>query len=367
MKKIKFLALFLALAMTFTACANKPKGAVAKVGKEYVTKEDFDSNYSILRNMYYGTLPEEEFDKPGQDGMSQQVKLGNQVIDMLVMDEIVKQELKKNKVEVSEEDINKQIENMKTASGSEEAFKAQLDNYGITEEEFRSLIAQNARTEALMNNFISKNAPSDAERQKYFDENKDKLIKYDVSHILVDTEEEAKEIEKSLKEGKEFEELAKEKSKDPGSAVNGGELGEITMQTPFVQEFLDKVKEMKVEEISEPVKSQFGYHIIRLNSISGSVEELKDVIDKELVNPKYQEYISNLYKVTPVEKYSPAEYPKVETKAAENPEQGENPAEQTPQAEEPKDDSSGEAKDTNEGSPSKDEGDTKPVEEPKAE
>lgn len=133
------------------------------------------------------------------------------------------------------------------------------------------------------------------------------------------------------------------------------------MQTPFVKEFLDKVKEMKVEEISEPVKSQFGYHIIRLNSISGSVEELKDVIDKELVNPKYQEYISNLYKVTPVEKYSPTEYPKVETKAADN------PAEQTPQEEGPKDDSSGEAKDTNEGSPSKDEGDTKPVDKPKDE
>lgn len=168
MKKIKFLALFLALAMTFTACANKPKGAVAKVGKEYVTNETFSSNYSILRKMYYGTFPEEEFEKPGQDGMSQQVKLGNQVIDMLVMDEIVKQELKKNNVEVSEEDIDKQIENMKTASGSEEAFKAQLDNYGITEEEFRSLIAQNARTEALMNNFISKKCSKRCRKTKIF-------------------------------------------------------------------------------------------------------------------------------------------------------------------------------------------------------
>ncbi|MDP4708431.1 MAG: peptidylprolyl isomerase [Rickettsiaceae bacterium] len=83
------------------------------------------------------------------------------------------------------------------------------------------------------------------------------------SHILVDTEEKAKEIKKKLNKGTKFETLVKEFSKDEGSKANGGELGYV-MKGQLVPEFESKAFSMKKDEISDPVKTQFGWHIIRV-------------------------------------------------------------------------------------------------------
>ena len=83
------------------------------------------------------------------------------------------------------------------------------------------------------------------------------------SHILVDTEEKAKEIKKKLNKGTKFETLVKEFSKDEGSKAKGGELGYV-MKGQLVPEFESKAFSMKKDEISDPVKTQFGWHIIRV-------------------------------------------------------------------------------------------------------
>ncbi len=83
------------------------------------------------------------------------------------------------------------------------------------------------------------------------------------SHILVDTEEKAKEIKKKLNKGSKFEDLVKEFSKDEGSKANGGDLGYV-MKGQLVPEFENKAFSMKKDEISDPVKTQFGWHIIKV-------------------------------------------------------------------------------------------------------
>lgn len=83
------------------------------------------------------------------------------------------------------------------------------------------------------------------------------------SHILVDTEEKAKEIKKKLNKGSSFADLVKEFSKDEGSKANGGEIGYVT-KGQLVPEYEEKAFAMKKNEISEPVKSQFGWHIIKM-------------------------------------------------------------------------------------------------------
>ncbi|WP_342278357.1 peptidylprolyl isomerase [Candidatus Tisiphia endosymbiont of Myopa tessellatipennis] len=82
-----------------------------------------------------------------------------------------------------------------------------------------------------------------------------------VSHILVATEKEAINVQNRLKKGEKFAKLAKDFSKDEGSKANGGEIGYIT-SGQLVPEFEDKALSMKVNEISSPVKTQFGWHII---------------------------------------------------------------------------------------------------------
>lgn len=98
----------------------------------------------------------------------------------------------------------------------------------------------------------------------------DKLVKslkgqkeVKASHILVDTEEKAKEIKKKLNKGSKFEALVKEFSKDEGSKANNGELGYV-LKGQLVPEFESKAFSMKKGEVSEPVKTQFGWHIIKV-------------------------------------------------------------------------------------------------------
>ena len=90
---------------------------------------------------------------------------------------------------------------------------------------------------------------------------------YRARHILVEKEEQAKAIIASLKKGAKFEDLAKKQSKDPGSGANGGDL-DWASPGNFVKEFSDAMVALnKGQSTATPVKSQFGYHIIRLDDV----------------------------------------------------------------------------------------------------
>jgi peptidyl-prolyl cis-trans isomerase C len=107
---------------------------------------------------------------------------------------------------------------------------------------------------------------SDAEIQAEYDKFKAQAsgTEYRVRHILVEKEDEAKAIVAQLKAGAKFEDLAKKNSKDPGSAENGGDL-DFAKPDAYVPEFGQAMTKLKKGEMTqEPVKSQFGYHIIKL-------------------------------------------------------------------------------------------------------
>lgn len=118
-----------------------------------------------------------------------------------------------------------------------------------------------------------------------------------VSHILVDTEAKAKEVQNRLKKGESFAKLAKELSKDEAAKANGGEIGYIT-PGQLVPEFEDKAFSMKVKEISDPVKTQFGWHIItvldkRPAQVPSKEKATPDITNK-LGREAIQKYIADL-------------------------------------------------------------------------
>jgi len=112
-------------------------------------------------------------------------------------------------------------------------------------------------------NQIANEKLTDAEMKKYYNKNKAEFKEVRASHILVKTEEEAKEIKKKLDQGGDFAALAKEKSTDPGSAPRGGDLGFFTKDR-MVKAFSDAAFSLKVNEVSNPVQSPFGFHIIKV-------------------------------------------------------------------------------------------------------
>lgn len=135
---------------------------------------------------------------------------------------------------------------------------------------------------------------SDAEIEKYYNENKDRFTveeQVEASHILVEDEETAKEILNKLNNGSDFAELAKEYSLD-GSASRGGNLG-FFPRGRMVKPFEEAAFALQVGEISEPVKTDFGYHIIKVTDRQEaktlSLEESKEDIRSTLLYQKQME------------------------------------------------------------------------------
>ena len=133
---------------------------------------------------------------------------------------------------------------------------------------------------------------SDAEIQKEYDKFKAQATgtEYKARHILVEKEDEAKAIVAQLKAGAKFEDLAKANSKDPGSGANGGDL-DFAAPGAYVPEFSQAMVKLKKGEMTEtPVKSQFGYHIIKLEDTRDAqfppLEEVKGQIQQRLAQQK---------------------------------------------------------------------------------
>jgi peptidyl-prolyl cis-trans isomerase C len=133
-------------------------------------------------------------------------------------------------------------------------------------------------------------------------------------HILVPTEEEAKEIEAELKKGADFATLAKEKSKDPGAA-DGGDLGYFT-KDQMVPEFSDVAFKLDKGQISDPVHTQFGWHIIKVEDKrikpTPSFDQVKPQLENFVAHKAQAELVENLRKTATIErldKPSPAPDP----------------------------------------------------------
>jgi peptidyl-prolyl cis-trans isomerase C len=147
---------------------------------------------------------------------------------------------------------------------------------------------------------------TEAEVREFYDKNPDKFrrgAKVRASHILVNTKEEAKNILARIKKGESFSKLARSLSKDRNSAQKGGDLG-FFGRGQMVPEFERAAFNLKVGEVSDPVRTRFGYHIIKVTDkkegIPVSFEEAKDVIRRQLLMEKrkmlFDSYMEQLEK-----------------------------------------------------------------------
>ena len=152
---------------------------------------------------------------------------------------------------------------------------------------------------------------SDAKIKERYDQLSAKFKPQDevrARHILVPTEDEANAIIKQLKDGADFAKLAEEKSKDTGSAKNGGDLGYFPHDA-MVKPFADAAFAMKVGDVSDkPIKTEFGYHIIKVEDKRKSspppLAEVKDQIANQLGQDMTNELVKGLEAKAKIEKFN---------------------------------------------------------------
>ncbi len=234
----------------------------ATVNGTEISLKDFDKTYLFTSQNYimaYGGGDREMLNQE-VNGTTFGDLLKEQVINSMVVDDIVSMKLAADGIEASQEEIDQTYNNFK---------KYELDN----NEELKKFLEENDLDEAFIKDRIKKQILitkySEGIRQPLMDnidftteEYAGEVAKVSAKHILVQKEDEAKKVIERLKKGEAFETLAEELSQDKGSAVNGGDLGYF-WRGVMIQAFEDAAFDLEVGGISEPVQTQFGYHIIK--------------------------------------------------------------------------------------------------------
>ncbi len=223
---------------------------------------------------------------------------GSDMLEQMIADKIVDLEAKKEKVQVKDSDIQKEIDRLLETYGDEDTLVSQLEASGSSMAELKKEIAVYVKTKKLLEPRIE---ITDEEISNYFDENKESFANEEqvkASHILTKDKKTAEEVEKKLKAGEDFAKLAKEYSTDTDNKEKGGDLGYFG-KGDMTEEFEKAAFNLKVNEVSEPVKTDYGYHVIKVTDIQeakepnleDSKEEIKDALLAEKIQTEYSAWL----------------------------------------------------------------------------
>ncbi|OHC01830.1 MAG: hypothetical protein A3H23_03305 [Planctomycetes bacterium RIFCSPLOWO2_12_FULL_40_19] len=275
---------------------------VATVNGEKVFRKDFDRRMNVIRRMNQEVTRSTEI----------------MVVKQLAMKVLLKQFVKEQNIDVSDNEVQGEVEKIKYFLKSnpnnsekplEEILKAQESSISELEDEVRRTLALSKYLDTVV---------SDDEKRSYFDANKSAFNgeKVKASHVLIDTtkletdaelekvRQKIEEIKKELDNGADFAEMARKYSTCP-SAENGGDIGFFQRKGSIVEEFAIVAFSMEVGEISEPVETQFGYHIIKVTDKEEgkdiSYEDVADMVDFVYIQIKTETLLKDLFDKAEVE------------------------------------------------------------------
>lgn len=280
---ISFLILSIALAFV-AGCgnANSSQDVVASVNGEKITKNE---------------LYEEMLKQNGQ-----------QALDSLITQKVIELEAKKQNIVVNDQDTQKELDKYYQSYGSEEAFNQALEMNGYSPDDVKKELALNIKVNKLLEPRIS---ITEEDLKNYYEENKSQFARekqVKASHILLETKEKAHEVKKKLADRQDFSQLAKEYSTDTQTKENGGDLG-FFGSGKMVKEFEEASFALSVGEISDPVKTEFGYHIIKVTEVRDAQDanyeqsktQIKDTLFKDKAQAEYGAWLQELYQQYEIE------------------------------------------------------------------
>jgi parvulin-like peptidyl-prolyl isomerase len=238
-----------------------PSDAVAVVDGTPITKATLDELLTRTKKTY--ATQKRQFPKAGT---SEYQSLQTQAVAFLVQRQEYAREADKLGVEVTDGQIQKKVDDVKKQyfGGNQKKFEAGLKAQAYTLAALRDDARAQLVSEGIYKDITNGVKVSDGEAQQFYDQNIDRYKVADsrqVRHILVKTKAEADKLRGELEGGASFATLAKEHSEDPGSKEQGGKLTVSKGQT--VEAFDKAAFSLDTNEISDPVKTQYGYHIIQ--------------------------------------------------------------------------------------------------------
>jgi foldase protein PrsA len=300
---------FASLALLAAGCGGSSSAVlgsddVAIVGSKQVTKDQFQELMARAKKSY--DAQKRAFPKAGTREYEQ---LKGQAITFLVQQAEVEEQADKLGVNVSDKDVDKEIARYKKQfyGGSDERYEKAVKQQGLTDEQAREAIKQQLVSKRLFDKVTGNIKITAADIKEYYTSHKSQYVQpesRDVRHILVPKKALADSLYAQLKAGANFAKLAKRYSKDPGSAANGGKLTVSKGQT--VPEFDKTAFSLKKGELSKPIKTQYGYHIIQALSavkpakttpLKGQVRDsIKQQLEQQRKNDKITKWLEDTKK-----------------------------------------------------------------------
>lgn len=299
----------LALGLGLAACggedgddaAEVPAGAIAVVGDREIAKAEYDRLLAQAEKTYEAR--EQEFPQAGTPEFAQ---LRNAIVRSLVEQaqfEIAAGELD---VQVTDADVDKRLDELKEQffEGNQERYEAELEKQGLTDAQVRKDVRTRILSERIFEQVTKDVQVTEADVQAYYDENKAQFetpASRDVRHILVKNKARADDLYRQLQNGGNFARLARRFSQDPASKKEGGKF--TAQQGATVPEFDETAFGLETGELSEPVKTQFGWHIIEATSavkpkstqeLSEVEEQIREQLLEEKKNARINEWIEEL-------------------------------------------------------------------------
>ena len=272
-KILKMVAAPIALSALLVGCSDGGDRTVATVNDEKITEAELDK---VLQSQY-----------------------GQSVLDTLIINKIVEQEAEKLDIKLTDEEIEEEYKVYTESYGGEDALKKALESLNMTTEDIKNDIRIYLLTVKVMEDYVDL---TEEDVKAYFEENKESFAtpeQVEASHILVEDEATANEVIEKLNAGEDFAELAKEYSTDESNAAEGGALG-FFGRGQMVEEFENAAFAMNVGEVSKtPVKTEHGYHIIKVTDkteaaeadYETSKEEARELLLDQRVNEQYSAWV----------------------------------------------------------------------------
>jgi parvulin-like peptidyl-prolyl isomerase len=296
MRRIPSLLLVPLALLALAACGggddDVPSHAVAIVAGEPIAKADFNA---LMRRAEAGAKAQGR--KFPDAGTPEYAQLKRQALDILTQREEYEQEAQDFGIEVKDSDVDKRLEQLKKQyfAGNDKRYQTQLKQSGLVEEDLRQDIRSQLIAEKIYNEVTKGVKVTEKDIQSHYTKNKQQYTQpetRDIRHILVGEKQRAladRLYDQVKANPSRFAALAKQHSKDPGSKNQGGKLTIVRGQTvaPFDQTaFL-----MRVGQISRPVKTQYGFHVIQaIGEIKPAkttpLKDVKNAIRQQLLQTK---------------------------------------------------------------------------------
>jgi parvulin-like peptidyl-prolyl isomerase len=304
MKRLsKILVLFLAFGLLLAGCGSKGDAAdtgkvIAKVNGEEIHEKTFDDWYMRTMALTLGIDMTKEIDEQTKSFLDS-YKLS--YLASYTSQKVLVQEAEKAGVKIEDKAIDDYIKNLQASYGEDDAgFEEVLKMMGFTKASIRDYIGEQMMIQGLYEKKTEHITQGDITAQEYYDQHPSEFTTKEsraVRHILVEKEEEAKDIIKELDQGADFTKLAQEKSLDTGSKDSGGVIGSFDEDGNYVPEFKDATFALaKVGDYTkEPVKSDYGYHVIILDEITPAGKKAFADVEQDIVSKIIYEAKDNFF------------------------------------------------------------------------